>query len=136
VPNQVIVTIRARLQPGRAAEFASLLDALRKIVERDGRTLADLPGVHFAQVFVLPGDPELDVSETLISLSEIDMPERAHLNTPRAVGLRGDCDGRLCCSSSRVGSIQRPTSSGVLGSTGLTFPSRLTAGPINWLCAY
>jgi hypothetical protein len=99
VPHQVIVTIRAGLRPGRAQEVASLLDALRKVVEHDGGPLADLPGVHFARVFVLPGDRELDVPDTLVYLSEIDAPERAHLDalTGPESGLLGQlfaqCDG-------------------------------------------
>jgi hypothetical protein len=107
VPHQIFVTIRAELRPGRAGEVASLLDALRKIVEQDGGPLADLPGVHFARVFVLPGDPELDVPDTLIYSSEIDAPERAHLNaltTPES-GLLGQLFAQ--CDSFPEGGSER-----------------------------
>jgi hypothetical protein len=99
VPHQILVTIRAPLRPGRAVQVASLLDLLRTSVRQDGGPLADLPGVHFARVFVLPGDPELDLPDTLTFLSEIDAPLRAHLNalTGPESGLLGQlfaqCDG-------------------------------------------
>jgi hypothetical protein len=95
----VLVAIRAELRPDRAEEVAKLLNALRRSVEHDGGPLAGLPGVHFARIFVLPGDPELDVPDTLTYLSEVDAPSGAHLSalTGPGSGLLGqllaECDG-------------------------------------------
>ena len=79
MPHQVPVTVRAPLVPGRAAEVAALLDTLRKDIAHDGGPFARMPGVHFARVFVLPGDAGLDVPDSLVYLGEVDAPVRRHL---------------------------------------------------------
>ena len=86
MPHQILITIKAPLKPGRAAETAALLDTLRKAVEHDGSPFADLPGVHFARMFLLPGDPELEVPDSLVYLGEIDAPQRPHLRALAADG--------------------------------------------------
>lgn len=84
MPHQVPLTIRAPLKPGRRAEVSALLDTLGKSIEHDGSPFAGMPGVHFARVFVLPGDPALDsgldVPDTLVYLAEVDAPLRRHLD--------------------------------------------------------
>ena len=61
MPHQIAVTVRAPLKEGRGPEVAALLETLRKDVAQDGGPFAGMPGVHFARLFVLPGDAELDV---------------------------------------------------------------------------
>jgi hypothetical protein len=78
--HQIAVTIRAPLKTGRSPEVAALLDALRKDVDHDGGPFSGMPGLHFARVFVLPGDTDLDVPDTLVYLAEVDAPQRAHLD--------------------------------------------------------
>ena len=78
--HQIAVTIRAPLKTGRRPEVAALLDTLRKDVDHDGGPFSGMPGVHFARVFVLPGDTDLDVLDTLVYLAEVDAPLRAHLD--------------------------------------------------------
>jgi hypothetical protein len=78
--HQIAVTIRAPLKTGRSPEVAALLDALRKDVDHDGGPFSGMPGLHFARVFVLPGDTDLDVPDTLVYLAEVDAPLRAHLD--------------------------------------------------------
>jgi hypothetical protein len=80
MPHQIAVTVRAPLKEGRGPEVAALLETLRKDVEQDGGPFAGMPGVHFARVFVLPGDAELDVPCTLVYLAEVDAPLRRHLD--------------------------------------------------------
>jgi hypothetical protein len=80
MPHQIPLTLRAPLRPGRDAEVRALLETLRKGVEHDGSPFAQMPGVHFARVFVLPGDRELDVPDTLVYLGEVDAPLRRHLD--------------------------------------------------------
>jgi hypothetical protein len=80
VPHQIPLTVRAPLRPGREPEVAALLQRLRKGVEHDGSPFAGMPGVHFARVFVLPGDAELEVPDTLVHLGEVDSPLRRHLD--------------------------------------------------------
>ena len=89
MPHQILVTVRAPLKPGRGPETAHLLEALRKTVEHDGGPLAQLPGVHFARVFVLPGDDELDITDSLVYLGEIDAPQHRHLRALAADGELG-----------------------------------------------
>lgn len=79
MPHQILVTVRAPLKPGRGPETSTLLDTVRKAVEQDGSPFVDLPGVHFARLFVLPGDPELDIPDSLVYLGEIDAPQEQHL---------------------------------------------------------
>jgi hypothetical protein len=78
--HQIAVTVRAPLEAGRGPELAALLDTLGKDVEHDGGPFAALPGLHFARVFVLPGDVDLDVPDTLVYLAEVDAPLRSHLD--------------------------------------------------------
>jgi hypothetical protein len=80
MPHQIPLTVRAPLKPGHEVEVAALLNAVQKEVEHGGGPFARLPGVHFARVFVLPGDHELDVPDTLVYLGEIDAPLRRHLD--------------------------------------------------------
>ena len=77
--HQIAVMVRAPLKAGHGSEVAALLDTLRKDVDHDGGPFAELPGLHFARVFVLPGDEDLDVPDTLVYLAEVDAPLRAHL---------------------------------------------------------
>ena len=66
-------------------------------VEHDGGPFAGLPGVHFARLFVLPGDAELEVPDSLVYLAEVDAPLRAHLGAlageDRLAALFAQCDG-------------------------------------------
>lgn len=80
MPHQILVAIRAPVKPGRESDVSTLLAALRKGVEHDGSPFAEMAGVHFARVFVLPGDRELDVPDTLVYLGEIDAPLGDHLS--------------------------------------------------------
>jgi len=80
MPHQIALTVRAPLRPGRGAEVAALLETLRKDVDHDGGPFAEMPGVHFARLFVLPGDTDLDVPDTLVYLAEVDAPAPAHLD--------------------------------------------------------
>jgi hypothetical protein len=80
MPHQIALMVRAPLQPGRGSEVAALLQTLRKDVEHDGGPFAGMPGVHFARLFVLPGDDELDVADSLVYLAEVDAPLRRHLD--------------------------------------------------------
>jgi len=97
MPHQIAVTVRAPLRPGRAPEVAALLDTLGKEVAHDGRPFAGMPGVHFARVFVLPGDAELGVPDSLVYLAEVDAPLRAHLDDvldqDRLTALFAQCTG-------------------------------------------
>jgi hypothetical protein len=80
MPHQMLVTIRAPVQQGRESEVSALLAVLRKEVERDGGPFAQMAGLHFARVFLLPGDSELGVPDTLVYLGEVDAPLRDHLH--------------------------------------------------------
>ena len=80
MPHQIAVTVRAPLQEGRGQEVGALLETLRKDVEHDGGPFAGMPGVHFARVFVLPGDAELDIADALVYLAEVDAPVGRHLD--------------------------------------------------------
>ena len=80
MPHQVPITIHAPLHPGRAAEVDALLDTLRKEVAHDGGPFSALPGVHFARLFRMPGDAELEVPDSLVYLGEVDAPLRRHLD--------------------------------------------------------
>src|SRR6187455_670309 len=97
MPHQIALMIRAPLQSGRGEEVAALLDTVAKDVEHDGGPFARLPGVHFARMFVLPGDAELDVPESLVYLGEVDAPLRSHLDEllddDALTGLFAQCAG-------------------------------------------
>lgn len=97
MPHQILLTVRAPLKPGRIQDTAALLESLRKAVEHSGSPLADLPGVHYARVFVLPGDPDLDIPDSLVYLGEIDAPQRRHLRAlaadPTLATLFAQCVG-------------------------------------------
>ena len=95
MPHQIAVTVRAPLRPGRADEVAALLDTLGKDVAHDGGPFAGMPGVHFARAFVLPGDDDLGVDDTLVYLAEVDSPLGRHLDEvmehDRLTGLFAQC---------------------------------------------
>lgn len=94
------------MKPGREPDVATLLNALRKGVEDDGSPFAEMPGVHFARVFVLPGDADLGVPDALVYLGEVDAPVRGHLRAlaeasgPLAA-LFAQCEGLLERASPR-----------------------------------
>lgn len=77
-PTQVALTVRSKLGRGREGDVPGLLDELRKSVDFDGGPFSELPGVHFARIFLLPSDGTPDEA-TLVYLAEVDTPVRAHL---------------------------------------------------------
>jgi hypothetical protein len=96
-PHQVAVTVRSRLRSGREAEVTGLLDELRKNVDRDGTPFRDCAGVHFARVFLMPGDAHAEDGgspNTLVYMAEVDAPVGPHLR--QLASANGALNALLC----------------------------------------
>jgi len=83
VPDQIAMTIRAFIRPGRSAELMDLLaDINRKGAANSCLPFGDLPGVHFARLFVLPEVTDLDgepIPGSLVYMADVDGTADAHL---------------------------------------------------------
>jgi hypothetical protein len=77
MPYQIALTIRADVRAG--ARTAELLSALRTAMDSGDDPFAAMPTVHFARLFLLPGDDGLDVAESLVYMADVDDPKDTHL---------------------------------------------------------
>lgn len=77
MPHQVALTVRGPLRPGNEVEGA--LDTLQGVLSPGKGDFAALGSVHFARVFLLPGDDTLAVGPTLVYMADVDAPVEAHL---------------------------------------------------------
>jgi hypothetical protein len=103
MPDQVALTIRAYVRPGRFAELLGLLaDINDKGVGNAYLPFRDLPGLHFARLFVLPAATDLDgapLPASLVYMCDVDGTLAGHLAalTERAApgvdALFGHCEG-------------------------------------------
>ncbi|MGW4599423.1 hypothetical protein ACWEOA_29660 [Streptomyces sp. NPDC004457] len=83
MPYQTAVTVQAALPPDRVAEVRELLrEAGRKTAAGELFPFAEIPGVHFARVVLVPGGPggaTADMPPSVVYMSEVDGPAEAHL---------------------------------------------------------
>ncbi|MEU1309209.1 hypothetical protein ABZ419_09990 [Streptomyces cinnamoneus] len=83
MPHQLAVTIRAALPAARVAEVSELLaEAGRKGVAGELFPFAEVTGVHFARLLVVPEAPGADgaaAPASVVYMSEVDAPLQAHL---------------------------------------------------------
>jgi hypothetical protein len=79
MPDQKALTIRAPIGPGRQSE---LEDLLAEIAGKGQLPLRELPGVHFARLFVLPAVTDLDgdpIPASLVYMADVDGTAEGHL---------------------------------------------------------
>jgi len=83
MPDQAALTIRAFIRPGSYPELADLLaDINRKGADNGYLPFRDLPGVHFARLFVLPEVTDLDgdrIPASLVYMADVDGTAEQHL---------------------------------------------------------
>ncbi len=84
MPHQVAVTVRAPIRAGRRADVARLLEHMHDQGAGDNDTLAlaELPGVHFARIFVLEEATDLDgapLPACLYYMADVDGPAGRHV---------------------------------------------------------
>jgi hypothetical protein len=101
VPHQVGITVQAPVLASQLEPLASTLALVRSGGPTGGlMPFGDLPGVHFARLFILPGALDLtgaDIPPSLVLMCDSDAPLRARLRELAA--LRGfddvfeHCDG-------------------------------------------
>lgn len=77
MPHQIALTVRATVDA--AADVEGLLAALRAAMDAGNDPFAAMTTVHFARVFLLPGDDGLDVAPTLVYMADVDDPLELHL---------------------------------------------------------
>jgi hypothetical protein len=104
VPHQVALTVRATIGHARYDDLARLLEVMRAEGAARNSVLpfADLPGVHFARLFLVPESADLDgdvLPACLFYMADVDAPLHRHLRDlagpfgPGADALFGHCDG-------------------------------------------
>lgn len=83
MPDQAAVTIRAFIRPGHSGALADLLaDINRKGADNEHLPFRDLPGVHFARLFVLPEVTGRDggtIPAGLVYMADVDGTAEGHL---------------------------------------------------------
>ena len=85
MPHQEAVTVSAAIRPDRVERVADLLAGMsaQGAARNDVISFADLDGVHFARLFVLPTASDLDGREipaTLFYMCDVDAPAQRHLD--------------------------------------------------------
>jgi hypothetical protein len=94
MPHQTAVTVRARVAAGRGDALARLLSEMGEQGAADNDTLpiAELPGVHFARLFVLDDAVDLDgepLPSALFYMADVDDTGERHLRDLATVGGSG-----------------------------------------------
>ncbi|GHF08147.1 MULTISPECIES: hypothetical protein [Streptomyces] len=83
MPYQTAVTVRAALPPDRVAEVRELLgEAGRKGTAGELFPFAEVPGIHFARVVLVPEGPggaAAGMPPSVVYMGEVDGPVEAHL---------------------------------------------------------
>ncbi len=83
MPYQTAVTVQAALPPDRVAEVREVLhEAGRKSTAGELFPFAEIPGIHFARVVLVPEGPggaTADMPPSVVYMSEVDGPVEAHL---------------------------------------------------------
>ncbi len=104
MPHQVAVTVQATVAHGRAGDLARLLEQMRDEGAAGNSVLpfADLAGVHFARLFVVPAGSDLDgaaLPASLFYMADVDGPADRHLRElagafgPGIDAVFGHCEG-------------------------------------------
>lgn len=83
MPDQTALTIRAFIRPGRSPELLDLLAEInRKGPHNEYLPFHDLPGVHFARLFILPEATDHDgtpIPASLVYMADVDGAVHRHL---------------------------------------------------------